>query len=315
MNNQVMIPSSEQMPMVQTQNDGSTMLGVFASPETFDMASRMAKALASASIVPSEFRNNPGNCMIAIDAAARMQISPMMVMQNLYVVNGRPAWSSQWIIAAINASKKYSCDLQFEYGHDERDGGLSCKAWAMDRNGNRVEGPTITMTMAKAEGWSTKNGSKWATMPEVMISYRAASFFGRRNCPEITLGIYAEEEAACIPAETVPVTVQTAPTVEAQTEPEQIPDTTASPDDKITRAQARELFNIAGRTFGGDSAEYGKKLMQVITAYGYEHTTDITVRDYALICENLYAYTAAQGEQQDEFPVDDIPDAPAESEV
>lgn len=313
MNNQVMIPASEQMPMVQTQSAGNTMLGVFASPETFDMASRMAKALSSASIVPKDYQGNAGNCMIAIDTAARMQISPMMVMQNLYVVNGRPAWSSQWIIAAINASKKYACDLQFEYGHEEKDGGLSCKAWAMDRNGNRVEGPAITMTMAKAEGWATKNGSKWATMPEVMISYRAASFFGRRNCPEITLGIYAEEEAASIPPETV--SAQTAPTAEIQTEQEQIPDTTASPDEKITKAQARELFNLASQTFGGDSAEYGKKLLQVISSYGYEHTADITVHDYARIRGILCAYAVAQEEQQDEFPADDIPDAPAESEV
>lgn len=311
MNNQIMIPTSEQMPMVQTQNGGNQMLGVFASPETFDMASRMAKALASASIVPKDYQNNAGNCMIAIDTAARMQISPMMVMQNLYVVNGRPAWSSQWIIAAINASKKYACDLQFEYGNKAEDGGLSCRAWAMDRNGNRVEGPTITMNMAKAEGWATKNGSKWATMPEVMISYRAASFFGRRNCPEITLGIYAEEEAASIPAD-MP-TVQTYPTAEAPKEQEPMR-VTASPNDKITKAQARELFNLAGQAFGGTADEYGKQLMIVINAYGYQHTADIKVSDFGKICENIRAYAEAESDQEPELDL--VPqDVPEESEV
>lgn len=314
MNNQVMIPASEQMPMVQTQSAGSTMLGVFASPETFDMASRMAKALSSASIVPKDYQGNAGNCMIAIDTAARMQISPMMVMQNLYVVNGRPAWSSQWIIAAINASKKYACDLQFEYGHDEKDGGLSCKAWAMDRNGNRVEGPTITMTMAKAEGWATKNGSKWATMPEVMISYRAASFFGRRNCPEITLGIYAEEEAASIPPETV--SVQTAPTAEIQTEQVQTQVISVpSSDERITKEQAKALIELAGQVFGGDATVYGKQLISVINAYGYQKTVEIKVSDYKLICDNLRAYAATQ-EQEPNMDADFADeDVPAESEV
>jgi hypothetical protein len=51
------------------------------------------------------------------------------------------------------------------------------------------------MKMAKAEGWLNKNGSKWQTMPEVMIRYRAASFFGRLNCPDMIMGIYSKEEA------------------------------------------------------------------------------------------------------------------------
>jgi hypothetical protein len=50
------------------------------------------------------------------------------------------------------------------------------------------------MKMAKDEGWLEKNGSKWKTMPEVMIRYRAASFFGRLNCPNMIMGIYSTDE-------------------------------------------------------------------------------------------------------------------------
>jgi hypothetical protein len=50
------------------------------------------------------------------------------------------------------------------------------------------------MDMANAEGWTSKNGSKWKTMPEVMLRYRAASFFARMNCPEISMGIYTSDE-------------------------------------------------------------------------------------------------------------------------
>jgi hypothetical protein len=50
--------------------------------------------------------------------------------------------------------------------------------------------------MAKAEGWLTRAGSKWQSMPELMIRYRAASFFGRLYCPDILNGMYTADEVA-----------------------------------------------------------------------------------------------------------------------
>jgi hypothetical protein len=50
------------------------------------------------------------------------------------------------------------------------------------------------MDMAEKEGWLKKNGSKWQTMPQVMLRYRAASFFARMNCPELSIGLYSKEE-------------------------------------------------------------------------------------------------------------------------
>lgn len=173
---------------------GGGMMNVFSNSESFNLALRMANGLAESTIIPKQFQRNVGNCMIAVEMAARLNMSPMMVMQNLYIVNGNPAWSSQWIIAMINKSGRYTTELQFEFGHDDADGGLSCLAWAPDKNGRRVEGPKITMKMAQAEGWLGKTGSKWKTMPEVMIRYRAASFFGRANCPDLLMGIYSQEE-------------------------------------------------------------------------------------------------------------------------
>jgi len=49
--------------------------------------------------------------------------------------------------------------------------------------------------MAAAEGWATKAGSKWKTMPELMLRYRAAAFFGRLYAPDILMGMQTAEEA------------------------------------------------------------------------------------------------------------------------
>lgn len=166
---------------------------IFSTATGFELGQRIAKALASSTIVPKEYQNNLGNCLIAIEMASRMKTNPLLVMQNLYVVNGRPAWSSQYIIAMINQSRKYKTPLQFVLeGKGET---LSCYAWAEDKNGHKDIGPEITYKMAKAEGWVTRNGSKWQTMPEVMIRYRAASFFGRLYCSDMLMGLYSADEA------------------------------------------------------------------------------------------------------------------------
>lgn len=177
---------------VRGKNEVATVRSIFESGESFDLACRMANALAKSTIVPKEYQGNVSNALIAIDVAQRLGTSPMLVMQNLYVVNGKPAWSSAFITATINASGKYKTELQFEMtGKGET---LACYAWAEDHNGHVSKGPEITWKMAKAEGWIDRNGSKWKTMPEVMIRYRAASFFGRMFCPEMILGIYSKEE-------------------------------------------------------------------------------------------------------------------------
>lgn len=165
---------------------------IFSGFQEFQVAQRMAQALASSTIVPKDYQGNIGNCIIALEMANRLNTSPMMVMQNLYVVNGRPAWSSQYIVAMINASRKYKTELQYELTGTGTE--MACYAFAEDHNGHIVKGPVITMAMAKAEGWIDKNGSKWKTMPEVMIRYRAASFFGRLNCPDMIMGIYSTDE-------------------------------------------------------------------------------------------------------------------------
>lgn len=167
-------------------------LGIFGTSDNFIMAGQMAKALASSTIVPAVYQKNDANCLIAIEQAQRLNVSPLMVMQNLHVIQGRPSWSSKFLIAAINNSGKYDMELQFE--ETKKDGKpFSCLCWT-EKNGRRVEGMVVDMDMAQAEGWLGKNGSKWKTMPQLMLRYRAASFFSNLNCPELTLGLYTKEE-------------------------------------------------------------------------------------------------------------------------
>ena len=183
----------DQTAAQQTNKVTDYSLGIFGTSDNFIMAMQMAKALSESTIVPQTYQKNPSNCLIAIEQAQRMNISPLMVMQNLYPIQGKPSWSSKFLIASINASRKFDMELQYDETKDKDGKPYSCVAWTM-KNGRRIEGMEVNMQMAKDEGWLGKNGSKWKTMPQLMLRYRAASFFSSLNCPELTMGIYTKEE-------------------------------------------------------------------------------------------------------------------------
>lgn len=224
----------------KTRQPAETAVGL-TSAAGFELTMRIANMLTNSTMVPEQFRHtimvkdrwdnstkkwsfkeeaNPNglsNCVIAINMANRMGADPLMIMQNLYLVEGRPSWSSQFIIAAINGCGRYS-PLRFEvkdlgekevtYLETTWESGkkqtlsktikiqnISCTAWAIEREtGEKLESSIITMEMAVKEGWYQKNGSKWQTMPEQMLRYRAASFFGRIYAPDLLMGLRSADE-------------------------------------------------------------------------------------------------------------------------
>ena len=168
----------------------STEIG-FTSIEGFASLQRMANMFTKSSMVPQTFQGdiNLGNAAIALDMAIRMRANPLAVMQNLYIVHGRPSWSAQFLIATLNKSGKFSA-LRYKFQGQEGTDAWGCRAVATElATGETLEGPLITIGLAKKEGWAGKNGSKWQTMPELMLRYRAASWFVRAYAPEIAMGL------------------------------------------------------------------------------------------------------------------------------
>ncbi len=158
----------------------------------FEHAQRVGKMLTQSTMVPEHFRGNIGNCVIALNYADRAGIDPFMAMQKMYIIHGKPAVETQLQIALFNKSKRFTT-LKFELGG--KDDESYCLAHAVDVESNeKLEGPKVTIGQAKKEGWYNKKGSKWQTLPELMLRYRAAAFFIRIYAPETTLGLYTSEE-------------------------------------------------------------------------------------------------------------------------
>lgn len=306
--------ANEQMSVVSGGVKSAVgMMSVFSDAQSFEGVLRMADVLASSTIVPKEYQRNIGNCMIALEMAECIKTSPMMVMQNLYIINGRPGWSSQWIIAMINASGRYKTELQFEFGDAPEDGGLSCYAWAEDYSGHKVYGPKITMSMAEKEGWTGRNGSKWKTMPRVMVQYRAASFFGRMNCPDMIMGIYSADEVLDMEEPSFEGTVvgsgSVAGEIAGNGAQKALPD---SEDPVITQEQRKSLIMMAQSRLG--KAEGNAALIEMIKAEGYESSYEIRrssyerisdkIRNMALKDEPTKAGAADEAENPDASPED-----------
>ncbi len=190
----------------QTQSTGSggalvKSAGVFSGIAAFEAAQRMAQCLCSSTMVPPEYRGQQGlaNSLIALEIAGRMGLSPLVVMQNMTPIHGRPSWSSSFLIATVNASARFT-PLRFQF--DDEENPSWCFAEACDRSsGETLKGEKISIAMAKREGWWSRKdrhgneSSKWQSMTGQMLRYRAASFWVRVYCPEMSLGLTTQEEA------------------------------------------------------------------------------------------------------------------------
>ena len=177
------------------------VVSAFTSPVMFDHLQRVGRMFAQSAIVPAAYQMKSqddvqalANCVIALDMANRMSVNPLMVMQNLYNVHGNPGWSSKFLIACLNGCGKFS-PLRYKYDGEPNTDEWSCRAYAIDKaTGEELRGAAVSIGMAKKEGWYSKSGSKWQTMPELMLQYRAAAFFQRAYAPEISMGLNTAEE-------------------------------------------------------------------------------------------------------------------------
>ena len=216
---------------------------VYKNEVSFELYQRMAKSLAGSNLVPIHYQGQEGlaNCLVALEMANRMNISPLVVMQNMNVIHGKPSWSAQFITATIIGSGRFE-DLDYEEKGYENKGEIvitACRCKAIrTKDKKEVCGAWVSLEMAEKEGW-TRN-SKWKTMPSLMLRYRAASFFGRQYVADLLLGIQTEDEIVDI--QPVNVTVPNTPHEAAIAQPREKEPLVE--EDKPTKKEAEDGFGF-----------------------------------------------------------------------
>jgi hypothetical protein len=168
-------------------------------PTNIDEMWRYGDALSRSAIVPQDmYFGKPENCFIALDLASRCGCHWLTIMQHVYVVYGRPAMDSALCTALVNKSGLFNDPLEYEVegGDDALGKDYRVRAYAVRKStGKTLYGPWVDWRTVKSEGWDSKAGSKWKSIPDLMFHYRAASWFQRRYCPEVTLGMLTVDEA------------------------------------------------------------------------------------------------------------------------
>ena len=164
---------------------------------------RIANMFSRTKLIPVRFQYSPGNpnaasdCAVAILMAQRLGVNEVMFLQNCYVVKGTPAIEAKLAVTRLHKSGLLSkgCRVDYEKTLDKNGKVLTCRAVVeVGENNDEIVGAEINWQMINGEGWSTKDGSKWKTMPELMFEYRSAMFLIRSRFPEVILGMQSKEE-------------------------------------------------------------------------------------------------------------------------
>ena len=228
-----------------TTNNNVSPVFNFFDPVQFETMQRVCKLFASSELVPDMYKTtdkNPiekamANCMIALEISQRIGASPLMVMQNMIIIYGRPSWSSKFLISTVNTCGRFK-PLQYRITEKGMLGMVDyteyTKTWIQGQNGGKgyykneakkmqfdgkkvmdlecvayttakgsdeiLESSPVSIRMAIEEGWYLKNGSKWQTMAKQMLMYRAASFWTNAYAPELSMGMKTIEESQDIHA-------------------------------------------------------------------------------------------------------------------
>lgn len=193
MNNEL-IPQDQMNKLQEFDTQMSQVNNLLMNTKQIAVIQKIASLYSKSDMVPSNYKGNDANCFVACELSARMNVSPILVMQNLYIVQGKPSWAGQACKALIDGCGKFA-DSEYVFIGEQGANNWGCYLQALNRRtGKMIKGTTITWQMALDEKWVDKSGSKWKTMPEQMIKYRAAAFFARTECPEVLMGYSTADE-------------------------------------------------------------------------------------------------------------------------
>lgn len=217
----------------------------------FEHLWRVAVAFSRSTLVPDIFRNKPDDCFIAAQLAVRLNVDLFMLLQNIYVVHGKPDFQAKLSIGLLNESGKIRGTVRYCFDGEGDDYG--CTAHVIDAfAGEVVEGPKVDLKMVKAEKWDQpKKGipSKWTTMPDQMFRYRSATFLIRAHYPEVLMGLHTSDELEDMPplADSPRIAPSSLRQLEDKLEgqPDSPDDTPDDPPEIVSRealAEAAELF-------------------------------------------------------------------------
>jgi hypothetical protein len=180
------------------------------TPDVMKMLLQCTELFAEADIIPVHYRRKKSEIFIAVQTAHRMNLDPMMVMQGTYVIHGKLGMVSSFAISLANSSGLLKGGISYDITGAGKDLAVTAKA-TTKADGKEISF-TVSMQAARDEGW-TKN-SKYQSLPELMLRYRAATLLIRTHIPQVLNGMHMTEELQDVQA-----AKNVTPVVQEETQP------------------------------------------------------------------------------------------------
>lgn len=164
--------------------------GFSLAPQNLAEAMQFAEILSQSTIVPKDYQRNPGNVLVALQWGAEIGLAPLQAMQNIAVINGRPAVWGDAMLAIVKGS-----GLLESITEEVDDQIATC---TIKRKGEEPAVRTFSQADAKKAGLWGKQGP-WSNYPKRMMQMRARAWALRDVFPDVLRGVGIAEEVRDIP--------------------------------------------------------------------------------------------------------------------
>lgn len=184
MSNVVPIEQTQALPALKS---GGKLAAIV--PQDLDSAYRLAKAVCLSGLAPKDLEK-PEAVMIAIMHGMEVGLTPMMALQKIAVINGRPTIWGDGALGLVRGSGL--CEYV-----TEKIEGLGDKRVAICTAKRKGEPEPIVRRFSiddakRASLWD--KGGPWKQYPERMLAMRARAFALRDGFADVLGGLYLTEE-------------------------------------------------------------------------------------------------------------------------
>lgn len=215
--------------------------GAVLRPTSFQELTMFANMASKSAMVPNDYRGKPENIMLAVQMGSEVGLAPMQALQNIAVINGRPAL---WGDAQLALCRAHPAWVSIEEAMSGA-GDARVARCVVTRNGEPPVVRTFSVEDAKRANLWAKSGP-WQQYPERMLQMRARGFALRDAFPDALKGLISEHEARDIPAG---APVYTGATIDAVAEPPvsqpaPSPDPLAQPDPLAVPKTPRDFLRV-----------------------------------------------------------------------
>lgn len=255
----------------------------FLTPTTIKEGMELAGWIAESDLAPKDYKGKPQNVLIAIQMGMEVGLSPMQSIQNIAVINGRPAMWGDAMLAICQAHRDFESIDENE--SDDKKGVCVVK-----RKGMSAQRREFSVADAQRAGLWGKQGS-WQTVPARMLKLRARAFALRDTFADALRGLQSAEEQTDIPIETttIPAPKVSNPPAMPQRASETVPAAPAEPTAAApvtasgktpTQAQLKRFFAICN-----EAGKTEAQIKEFLAGLGVVKSWDMKIEDYDKACE------------------------------